>query len=109
MNEKEINIDFSCVEKIVAEVKTYVLQSVKEGSPVHTVEKYLYQKMFEIGHNYLKGFFSAQGTGNLGKELTMPDGTVVTRLDGSFSRTYRSVFGNISFERTAYGRGKKPK
>jgi hypothetical protein len=48
-------------------------------------------------------FFRHQGTGDIGPEVTLPDGSSARRLPEAHARTYRSVFGDFTLSRACYG------
>jgi hypothetical protein len=80
-----------------------VRQAAERGDPAHQVELDIWRRLLRIGYHALAQFFQLQGTGDLGPQLTLPDGTTTQRLEELHPRDYRSVFGTFRLERTAYG------
>jgi hypothetical protein len=50
-----------------------------------------------------------QGTGDIGAELTLPDGTCLARQPETYERPYSTIFGEFTIERTAYSQGTNQK
>jgi hypothetical protein len=44
-----------------------------------------------------------QGSGDVGETVTLADGRSVRRLPGTYARAYRSIFGELTLRRVAYG------
>jgi hypothetical protein len=44
-----------------------------------------------------------QGSGDVGETVTLADGRAVRRLPGTYARAYRSIFGEFTLTRVAYG------
>lgn len=84
-------------------LRSFVLQAAHEGTPIHLVERGLWTRVLALGLEALKAFLHLQGTGDLGPTVTLPDGHEVERLEPLHQRDYRSVFGEVSLARTAYG------
>ena len=77
--------------------------AAEEGLPAHDVEEALWKRILLLGREALGLFFRLQGTGDVGTELALPDGSTARRLPESHTRTYRSVFGDFTLPRTSYG------
>jgi len=85
------------------EMKDYVMTAAQEGLPAHEVERELWQRVLQVGHQALGLFFSLQGTGDVGDTLMLSDGRHVHRLEDLRERTYQSVFGAFKLRRVVYG------
>jgi hypothetical protein len=88
---------------LVGELLQYVQQVAQHGSPAHEVEQGIWIRMLALGYQALGLFFHLQGSGDLGDSLELPDGQTVRRLEQTHARDYRSVFGDFTLHRTAYG------
>jgi hypothetical protein len=88
---------------LVDELLAYVHQAVQQGTPAHEVEYALWTRVLAFGRQALGLFFGLQGSGDLGDTLELPDGQTVRRLEQTHARDYRSVFGDFTLHRTAYG------
>ncbi len=97
------NAQGAVLEERLREIKDYVEQSVREAYPVHEVEQGIWEQLLKVGHEALGLYFSLQGTGDLGEVLSLSDGRTVRRLPGTYARTYRSIFGEFTLHRVAYG------
>lgn len=84
-------------------LKLYVAQAVAEGLPAHTVERQLFDRLLALGREAFELFLRLQGSGDLGPQVPLPDGSSAHRLEQKHARTYRSVFGDFTIERTCYG------
>jgi len=93
----------AALEQRLREIEQYIEQSVREASPVHEVEQRLWEQMLKFGYEALGLYFSLQGTGDQGKVLKLPDGRRLRRLPGTYPRAYRSIFGEFTLNRVAYG------
>jgi hypothetical protein len=90
---------YGCVDALL----DFVRQAAEQGRPAHEVERELWTRVLALGRQALGLFFSLQGSGNLGDSVRLPDGRTVQRLGHTHARPYRSVFGDFTLHRTAYG------
>jgi hypothetical protein len=84
-------------------LQAIVRQAARDGTPLHEVERALWQQLLRIGRQALTAFFALLGQGDRGETLTLPDGTTLQRLPKTHDRRYLSVFGEFVLCRTAYG------
>jgi hypothetical protein len=80
-----------------------VRDAAHQGTPVHQVERALWQQLLTIGHAALTLFFDLQGSGDQGEQLELPSGQTCQRLPELHTRPYVSVFGHFTLRRTVYG------
>jgi hypothetical protein len=77
--------------------------------PIHQVEEVIFRDVLAMGLALLRSFLAASGEGDVGPTLTIPGETpdepphVLPRRAEPRSRTYLSVFGEVSIERVGYG------
>src|SRR3954447_7042571 len=77
--------------------------------PIHQVEEIIFRDVLTMGLALLRSFLTASGDGDVGPMLTIPGETpdepphVLPRLDEPRSRTYLSVFGEVTIKRVGYG------
>jgi hypothetical protein len=88
---------------LAGELLTYVRTAATEGTPVHHVERGLWQRLLQLGRTTLGHFFALQGSGDLGEAVTLPEGHTWERLPELHTRRYVSIFGTFTLARTAYG------
>jgi hypothetical protein len=81
----------------------YVRTAATQATPVHDVERGIWQRLLQLGRTALGHFFALQGTGDLGDTVTLPDGQACARLPELHRRRYVSIFGEFLLARTAYG------
>jgi hypothetical protein len=81
-----------------------------EQQTIHQVEEALFRELLVIGRWMLQAFLEMAGTGDVGPTLTVagdspsdPD-QELPRLDQRHKRPYQSIFGEMTIERTCYGR-----
>lgn len=91
------------LQNLMTEAMNYVQEQVRNGSPAHTVEKGLFERVLKLGHQLLGVFFKSQGDGSVGDILVLADGNSAKKL-GTRARNYRSLFGDIPLVRTVYGK-----
>ena len=87
------------------ELAAFVKQAAVNGVAAHEVELTLFRGIMKMGRELLLTFIELQGTGDLGPELALPDGTDLARQAVSMSvHTRRSLANSPSNEmRTAEG------
>src|SRR5690242_13788961 len=88
---------------LAEELLAFVRSAATQGTPVHEVERALWQRLLQLGRTTLGHFFALQGTGDVGDTLTLPDGQTCERLSQLHSRRYVSIFGEFTLQRTVYG------
>jgi hypothetical protein len=88
---------------LAGELLGYVRTAAAQGTPVHDVERGLWQRLLQLGRTALGHFFALHGSGDQGEALTLPDGRACRRLPGVHTRRYLSIFGEFTLARTAYG------
>jgi hypothetical protein len=80
-----------------------------EQQPIHRVEEAIFRDVLKIGLALLRAFLAASGDGDVGPTLTIPGERpdeppqVLPRLDEPRSRSYLSIFGDVTIERVGYG------
>src|SRR4051794_2899944 len=86
-----------------------IRDAAEEQQPIHQVQEILFRDALAMGLALLRSFLAASGDGDVGPTLTIPGETpdepphVLPRLDEPRSRTYLSVFGEVTIERVGYG------
>lgn len=90
---------FSLLHDLLA----YLQQAARDGCPAHQIEQQLWTRLLALGRHAFGLFLDLQGPGDLGPTLQLPDGSTAHRLDQPHDRPYRSVFGDFTLSRTAYG------
>ena len=80
-----------------------IQQAAQDGTPVHEVERALWQQLLSIGRQALQQFFTTHGSGDHGARVVLPDGRSLDRLPDLHPRRYVSIFGEFVLQRTAYG------
>ncbi len=75
-----------------------------EDMTAYQMEHDIFARLMQRGFAAMKGYFAAKGTGDVGEQLTFPNGTVATKSEVLCGRAYFSVFGKFTVPRTAYQR-----
>jgi hypothetical protein len=88
---------------ILQEMQTAVHQAAHHDTPIHEVERTVWQQVLRLGRALLEHFLTLVGTGDLGERLTLPEGRTVERLEALHPRRYLSIFGAFQLSRTVYG------
>lgn len=97
---KEENAD---VLAILKEMLTAVREAAQNGTPIHEVERTVWQQVLRIGRAALGQFLALLGPGDMGESITLPAGRVCQRLEQTHSRRYVSIFGKFVLKRAVYG------
>src|SRR5262249_50910606 len=69
------------LHNLAGELLAFVRTAANQATPVHDVERGIWQRILQIGRATLGHFFALQGTGDLGDTLTLPEGLTCQRLD----------------------------
>jgi hypothetical protein len=72
--------------------KRCLVEGAQRGHAVHEVELAVWRQVLRIGREALAQFFALLGTGDQGETLTLPDGRLCQRLEGTHTRRYVSIF-----------------
>jgi hypothetical protein len=81
----------------------FVRHAADQGRPAHDVERAIWDRVLKLGREAFALFLRLHGTGDVGEQLTLPDGSTADRLPTTHARGYRSVFGDFTLTRTCYG------
>ena len=84
-------------------LKDTVVRAVREGLPLHEVEKAIWEQLLRLGREALTQVFTLLGNGDLGETVELPDGRCCQRLPQEHQRRYVSIFGAFVLSRVAYG------
>ena len=87
----------------IEELIIFVEQAARDRVAAHEVEKWLWEKVLELGHEAYGMFFHQCGDGDEGAQVTLPAGRKVKKLRAPHRRIYQSVFGRFELERVVYG------
>src|SRR5262245_46513737 len=88
---------------LLQDLLRYLRQAAADGLAAHQVEQELWTRLLALGRQAFGLFLDLQGPGDLGPTLQLPDGSTAQRLERPHERPYRSVFGDFTLSRTAYG------
>ena len=94
-------LQFEHFDQLVSQIKTLAEASFKEGKPMDQVEGSLYSQLRKMGLALLTAVLDAAEQGDVGPTIEKNSRTY-KRLPKR-SRRYRSIFGDIRFERYVYG------
>jgi hypothetical protein len=83
-------------------LRRFVLDSSANPSSFHDFELHLWRLLLALGHAATSAFLSAQGSGDLGDCLTLPNGKQARRLDGTHDRPLTCLFGTFTLARVCY-------
>ncbi|AWM38480.1 hypothetical protein GobsT_33660 [Gemmata obscuriglobus] len=81
----------------------FVRHAAERGQPAHEVERGIWDQVLKLGRAAFARFLALSGTGDVGPEVPLPDGSSARRLPTTHTREYRSVFGDFTLTRTCYG------
>jgi hypothetical protein len=92
-----------CLESQFVSLKAFIHAAAASGLAAHEVERHLVSRVLDLGRQAFSLLLRLQGTGDLGEQITLPEGGDAQRLPQTHDRTYRSVFGDFTITRTCYG------
>jgi hypothetical protein len=81
----------------------FVCRAAHTGLPAHELERGVWSRLLQMGHELEAMYFALAGDGDSGATLTLSDGRVVKRLPDRHHRPYQSIFGEFTLERVVYG------
>jgi len=87
----------------LAELTGFVYEAARDGLPAHELERGLWSRLLQLGHELQAAYFALAGDGDCGETLILADGRAVKRLPTRHGRPYRSMFGDFTLERVVYG------
>jgi hypothetical protein len=88
-------------EHAVKELFQFVQEQAEE-SEAYQMESTIFEKLHKIGLAAMTCYFATKGTGDVGSDLSLANGTVLKRESGFRGRDYFSVFGKLKVPRTCY-------
>ncbi len=97
----EMTDKLECLSKMADELAGFVRQAAQDGKPAHELEREVFQRVLQMGHQAVGAFLELQGTGDLGETFTVEDGKTLKRLE-PVTRPYRTVFGDFEISRHVY-------
>ncbi len=81
----------------------FVRQAADDGLRIDSVERDLMRQLLALGYTLLCSFVASQGDGDVGPEVTTPEGNTSRRLPEQHDRRYVSIFGELTIPRVVYG------
>jgi hypothetical protein len=88
---------------ILKEMQKAVCEGARKGTPIHEMERVVWQQVLHLGRTLLGEFLAHLGTGDVGESVVLPDGRACQRLEELHSRRYVSIFGPFMLKRSVYG------
>jgi hypothetical protein len=82
---------------------SFIRQAAEEGQRIDSVERDLMRHLLGLGHTLLCSYIAQQGDGDVGPEVTTPEGAAARRLPQRHDRRYVSIFGEVAITRAVYG------
>ena len=96
------------IEEIIFEGENQVqdlfkfVKNMSISLEAYEMEKAIFARLMNIGLCAVTAYFASLGTGDVGPELVLEDGTVLEKQGGLYGRNYFSVFGKVKVPRTCY-------
>lgn len=81
----------------------FIRHAAQQGRTAHDVERDIWNQLLALGRQAFTLFLQLQGSGDVGPQITLSDGSLAQRLEQTHTRGYRTVFGSFTIERTCYG------
>src|SRR5262249_10174844 len=102
-HDSRIGNDPDTLFSLVTDLQQFACRAAQDGTRVDLVEQGILDRLLTLGRHTLHAFFHSLGTGHLGQHVALPDGTIAQRLAQTHARSYRSLFGDFTLDRTCYG------
>ena len=102
MADSELEIK-AALSEYLGELLNFIDTSIHNNASAHEVEKGLWKRLLQLGHEAQKQFFMGCGTGDVGDTLSLPDGGKLKRFKVLHTRKYQTVFGEFDLPRAVYG------
>jgi hypothetical protein len=91
------------VQQQLDQLVAFVGTALHNHEPLHALERGIWVRLLQLGHQLLAQVFAQQGSGDVGNSVRLPDGRDVHRLPDLHERRYVSPFGEFRLRRAAYG------
>lgn len=88
--------------RLLAEILIKTISNKAAKNEAYGMEQGIFSLIQQIGCSAMRLYFAHKGTGDVGPELSLPDGKVLKRESGFRSKDYFSLFGKIKIPRTCY-------
>jgi hypothetical protein len=85
------------------QIQNFIGQAVQDGRRIDSVERDLMRYLLALGYSLLSSYVAQQGDGDVGPEVTTPEGGTARRLPERHDRRYVSIFGEMTLSRVVYG------
>ena len=90
------------LHQVVDDLVAVIVEAVAEHTPVHKIEGKTLSVLLRAGQKAIQWLVDCLGSGDVGQEHQLPDGTTVKRSEEPQPRNYVSIFGNIDIQRYVY-------
>ena len=94
---------------LAQDLTEFVQRSVRDGASLDEMERGALTYALKLGANAVSLFLSAQGNGDLGPSVDVPDGRTLWRSESVQKRPVRTIFGEHAFEAYVYSAGSNRK
>jgi hypothetical protein len=85
------------------QIQNFIGQAVQDGRRIDSVERDLMRYLLALGYSLLSSYVAQQGDGDVGSDVTTPEGDTARRLPERHDRRYVSIFGELTIPRVVYG------
>jgi hypothetical protein len=103
MTQPPSTLKTDSVQHQLDQLVAFVGTALQQREPLHTLERGIWVRLLQLGHQLLAQVFEQQGSGDVGESVRLPDGRDVQRLPDLHQRRYVSVFGEFQLRRAVYG------
>lgn len=94
---------------LAQDLAQFVQRGVRDGASLDDVERGTLAHVLKLGAAAVNLFLEAQGDGDLGPSVDVPDGRTLWRSASVQKRPVRTIFGEHAFEAYVYSAGSKRK
>src|SRR5437868_6127142 len=93
MTQQPPTLKIDSLQQQLDQLVAFLGTALQDQEPLHTIERGIWTRLLQLGHQLLAQVFEQCGSGDLGVSVQLPDGREVHRLPDLHERRYVSIFG----------------
>lgn len=88
---------------LARQLGVFVERCAREGEAAHVAERGIWDRLLALGRAAFQVFLNEVGSCDQGATVELPDGRVLKRFEGTYSRLLLTIFGSFTLARPVYG------
>lgn len=97
------------LNQLQGDLQELITKAAMAGDSFDSVERRVWDHVRKMGHSAMELYISAQGTGDLGEQVTLDENRTIKRSPAPVETNLRSIFGEHRFEQFCYSTGSNRK